>query len=49
MHKPTFYALVIIQPDGEQVFGGAYTDQRLAEARGKESGKQFEVRPAYLG
>ena len=48
MHKPTFYALVIIEEDGEEQFGGAYPDAARAEMKGRQLGKRFEVRPAYL-
>jgi hypothetical protein len=48
MHKPTFYALVIIEPDGSEHFGGAYVDYVKAENKGRQTGQRFEVRPAYL-
>ena len=49
MNKPTFYALVLIEEDGNERFGGAYADPQLAENKGRNSGKTFEVRPAYIG
>jgi hypothetical protein len=46
--QPTFYALVILEEDGNETFGGAYVDRRRAEDKGRQMGKRFEVRPAYL-
>jgi hypothetical protein len=46
--QPTFYALVILDADGHETFGGAYIDRQKAEAKGRELGKQYEVRPAFL-
>ena len=46
--QPTFYALVILEEDGHETFGGAYVDRERAENRGRQIGKRFEVRPAFL-
>jgi hypothetical protein len=48
MNKPTFYALILINSDGQEQFGGAFIDDRLAHERGEASGKRFEVRPAFV-
>lgn len=48
MNRPTFYALILFDPAGKEVFGGAFESRELAGAKGKASGKKFVVRAAML-
>lgn len=48
MQKPTFFALILIDEQGTEQFAGAFSDQSAAANKGKELGKKFEVRPAFL-
>jgi hypothetical protein len=48
MQKPTFFALILIDEQGTERFGGAFNDPNVATNRGKELGAKFEVRPAFL-
>jgi hypothetical protein len=46
--KPTFFALILIDDQGAERFGGAFSDPALAAKKGEAIGKRFEVRPAFL-
>jgi len=46
--KPTFFALILIDDQGAERFGGAFNDPSLAVKKGESIGKRFEVRPAFL-
>jgi hypothetical protein len=46
--KPTFFALILIDDQGAERFGGAFSDPALAAKKGEEIGKRFEVRPTFL-
>jgi hypothetical protein len=46
--QPTFYALVILEEDGHETFGGAYVNRQRAEDKGRKIGKRYEIRPAFL-
>jgi len=46
--KPTFFTLILIDDQGAERFGGAFSNPETAEKKGETSGKRFEVRPAFL-
>ena len=46
--KPTFFALILIDDQGAERFGGAFRDPAQAAKKGEEIGERFEVRPAFL-
>jgi hypothetical protein len=48
MKTPNFYALVVINDNGQEEFAGAFREPELAERKGRDLGKQFSVRPAFL-
>jgi hypothetical protein len=48
MQKPTFFALILIDDQGTERFGGAFNNPTVAANKGKELGEKFEVRPAFL-
>ena len=48
MNRPTFYALILFDPEGNAIFGGAFESRELAGAKGKASGKKFVVRAALF-
>jgi hypothetical protein len=48
MQKPTFFALILIDEQGTERFGGAFSDPATAANKGRELGKKYEIRPAFL-
>lgn len=48
MTEPTFYALFLVDDSGVEQFAGAFRSRETAEQRGRESGRQFEIRAAIL-
>ena len=48
MTAKTYFALFLLDEAGLALFAGAFLEKETAEARGKASGKQFEIRPTVL-
>ena len=48
MTQQTSFALFLLDESGVPWFAGAFNEKETAEAKGKASGKQFEIRPAFL-
>jgi hypothetical protein len=48
MKTPTFYALVVIDENGQESLAGAFKEASLADAKGKKLAKRYIVSPAYL-
>ncbi len=46
--KPTFFALILIDDQGLERFGGAFSDPAKAANKGEAIGEKYEVRPAFL-
>jgi hypothetical protein len=48
MNQEASFSLFLFDESGVAWFAGAFNKKETAEAKGKASGKSFEIRPAVL-
>jgi hypothetical protein len=48
VNQKTYYALFLVDESGLPLFAGAFQEKETAEAKGKASGKTYEIKPTVL-